>query len=109
VEQDDFISSVLSKFAELEPRVSKKLTQSIPKNERGTKGSKIKKVEFIASNYQDTFKQIAVSILGQNHESSNPLGLSSNSLLNSIMPLITEERVSGSFGVGYSHGQGEVE
>ncbi len=109
MEQDYFISRVLREFAELKPSASKKLTQSIPKNERGTKGSKIKKVEFIVSNHQDTFKKIAVSILGQNHESTNPLGLSSNSLLNSIMPLITEERVSGSFGVGYSHGQGEVE
>ena len=109
MEQDYFISSVLREFAKLEPSASKKLTKSIPKGERGTKASKIKKVEFIVSNHQDTFKKIAVSILGQNHEATNPLGLSSNSLLNSIMPLITDEPVSGSFGVGYGYGQGEVE
>ncbi len=109
MDKEKLISEILRRFAELEPSASKKLTQRIPKNDRGSPQSKFKKVELIAKEHPEILKNIAYSIFGNDLEAKNPLGYSSKSLLNSIFDLVKEEPVGGSFGIRYGHGEGPTE
>ncbi|WP_260296001.1 hypothetical protein [Sedimenticola hydrogenitrophicus] len=108
-DDDGIVGEILRHFARLEPRLSKKITHSIPKRIRGTKCSRIEKVHMIYEQYPDVFRRIAKIVFFSDEEMNGPLGYSSNSLVNSIYKLTKKEPVSGSFGSRYSYGQGEIE